>query len=94
MQAVELLKKLRRRADHFDRDALCLEAAEEIERLQALELAVPDICQLLDACKMDWQAQGCWSQWDQSVRDKLTLFNMNKLDKEQAAAQNSRSDSA
>ncbi len=26
-------------------------------------------CQLLDSIKAEWLPEGCWSEWDQSVRD-------------------------
>lgn len=44
-----------------------------------LDSLLPEICQLIDACRMDWQQQGCWSEWDQSVRDRITAYNLARL---------------
>lgn len=45
-----------------------------------LDALLPEICQLIDACKTDWQAQGCWSEWVQSVRDRITAYNLARLE--------------
>ncbi len=50
---------------------------EEIQR-HPLDALLPEICQLIDACKADWQRQGCWSEWDQSVRDRITAYNLSR----------------
>lgn len=44
-----------------------------------LDALLPEICNLIDGCKLDWQAQGCWSEWDQSVRDRITAYNLARL---------------
>jgi hypothetical protein len=31
-----------------------------------------DIAQLLDRAKQEWAAEGAWTEWDQSVRDRIT----------------------
>ncbi len=61
-------------------------AYAEVERLEnivlrtaELEAMLPDICQLIDAVKMEWSQQGCWSEWDQSVRDGITEYNLKRL---------------
>jgi hypothetical protein len=41
-----------------------------------LDALLPEICQLIDSCKTDWEGQGCWSAWDQSVRDRITAYNL------------------
>ena len=37
-----------------------------------LEDVLCNACQLLDAVRADWQREGCWSEWDQAVRDGLS----------------------
>ena len=37
--------------------------------------------QLIDSVKMEWQAANCWSEWDQSVRDGITL-HMRRIEAE------------
>jgi len=34
----------------------------------------PEIGQLIDALKLEWEPCNCWSEWDQSVRSRLTEF--------------------
>jgi hypothetical protein len=51
---------------------------DEVERLRQLEALLPEICQLIDACRTDWIARDCWSAWDQSVRDRITAYNLLK----------------
>ena len=29
---------------------------------------ITNACQLVDTIKMEWEAEGCWSEWDQAVR--------------------------
>jgi hypothetical protein len=43
-----------------------------------LDTLIPELCQLIDSCKQDWQTQGCWSEWDQSVRDRITAYNLRR----------------
>lgn len=33
-----------------------------------------DVCQILNVVKGEWEAEGCWSEWDQSVRDRITAW--------------------
>ena len=56
-----------------------MQCLDEIERLRTLDVLVPEICQLIDGCKQDWQPQGCWSEWDQSVRDRLSAYSIQKM---------------
>ena len=39
-----------------------------VERFNSL---YPELAQLVQGCKQDWTVQGCWSEWDQSVLDRL-----------------------
>lgn len=56
------------------------EAASAISRLstevQELRAALPnlltDVAQMIDTVRQEWQADGSWSEWDQSVRDRIT----------------------
>lgn len=40
--------------------------------IQTLADVLCNACQLLDSVKADWQREGCWSEWDQEVRDGLS----------------------
>lgn len=44
-----------------------------------LDAMLPDICMLLDTIKMEWTKQGAWSEWDQSVRDRITAYHLAKM---------------
>jgi hypothetical protein len=44
-----------------------------------LDLLLPEICQLLDTCGEDFKLRGLWTEWDQSVRDRITAYNLNKM---------------
>ena len=49
--------------------------ASPLQTAHPLDALLPEICQLIDGCKLDWEAQGCWSEWDQSVRDRISAYN-------------------
>lgn len=36
-----------------------------------------DITQILDVVRQEWSAENSWSEWDQSVRDRITAFLLN-----------------
>ena len=42
-----------------------------------------NVTQILDVVRQEWSAQGCWSEWDQSVRDDITaiLSTINATDR-------------
>jgi hypothetical protein len=44
-----------------------------------LDVLLPEICQLLDTCREDFMQRGLWTEWDQSVRDRITAYNLAKL---------------
>jgi hypothetical protein len=46
--------------------------------MHPLDMLLPEICQLIDAVKVEWSQQGCWSEWDQSVRDRITAYNISR----------------
>lgn len=43
-----------------------------------LDALLPDICQLLDTCREDFMQRGIWTEWDQSVRDRITAYNLRR----------------
>lgn len=47
--------------------------------LAQLEALLPDICQLLDTAREDFMHRGLWTEWDQSVRDRITAYNLENL---------------
>jgi hypothetical protein len=46
--------------------------------LHPLDALLPEICQLLDTAREDFKLRGLWSEWDQSVRDRITAYNLSK----------------
>jgi hypothetical protein len=44
-----------------------------------LDALLPEICQLLDTCREDFMQRGLWTEWDQSVRDRITAYNLSKM---------------
>lgn len=54
-------------------------AAGALQAEHPLDALMPEICQLIDAVKIEWQQQGCWSEWDQSVRDRIAAYNIAKM---------------
>lgn len=55
------------------------EIEEKESRLDELERLLPDICQLIDAVRQDGISEGWWTEWDQSVRDRITAYNLRRL---------------
>lgn len=47
------------------------EAAKIIDRVR---LWLPNVAQLLDTIKREWEPENCWSTWDQAQRDELTYL--------------------
>lgn len=45
----------------------------------SLDDLLPEICRLLDTCKADFERRGLWTEWDQSVRDRIAAYNLAKL---------------
>jgi hypothetical protein len=60
-------------------DQAPLDVEELKKRLQYLEALLPDVAQLIDSVKQDWGHQGCWSEWDQSVRDRIGDYNLYRM---------------
>lgn len=44
-----------------------------------LDALLPEVCQLIDAVKVEWKQQGCWSDWDESVRERISAYHIGKL---------------
>lgn len=64
-------------------DSFSSDRSASSEEVQAppphpLDELLPEICQLIDAVKAEWSRQGCWSQWDQSVRDRIAAYNIQR----------------
>lgn len=63
---------------HIALCAKCLASAYPMPRLSD---ALTNACQLLDAAKSDWQAEGCWSEYDQAIRNALSRELNSALEK-------------
>jgi len=53
------------------------EQAGEVNSEQMVEQArhlFPRVCQILDVVKREWTEAGCWSEWDERVRDEITAW--------------------
>lgn len=50
-----------------------------------LDALLPEICQLLDTAREDFKARGLWTEWDQSVRDRITAYNLSRTPGVQAS---------
>lgn len=54
--------------------------ADKIEQLDVVALIervrcwLPNVAQLLDTIKREWEPENCWSEWDQAQRDELTAL--------------------
>lgn len=49
-----------------------LRVRELESRLRELELISIDVCAILDG----WKSDPAWTEWDQSVRDRLAAYHM------------------
>lgn len=54
------------------------EAALYFAAPHPLDSLLPEICQLLDTAREDFKLRGLWTEWDQSVRDRITAYNLSK----------------
>jgi hypothetical protein len=50
-----------------------------IDARHPLDVLLPEICQLLDTARDDFMQRGLWTDWDQSVRDRITAYNLKRL---------------
>jgi len=53
-------------------DSAAAGSEREAFPMPTLQDVLTNACQLLDSVKMDWAREGCWSDWDQAVRDGLS----------------------
>lgn len=58
--------------EHQMRAYAAQEVAAERERRRELEAIVVDVCAILDG----WRSDPSWTEWDQSVRDRLAAYNL------------------
>lgn len=69
-------------AEHYMRDVPMSEMVPApvvpAEPPHPLDALPPEICQLLDTCREDFKQRGLWTEWDQSVRDRITAYNLSK----------------
>ena len=45
---------------------------EYVDLRNKIRALLSDVAQILDVVKIEWSAENSWSEWDQSVRDRIT----------------------
>lgn len=78
---IDILMQVQAEASRIGRPLLAARPSEPSAPVAAaegqhpLDAMLPDICQLIDSVKAEWQSQGCWSERDQSVRQRIADYN-------------------